>query len=65
MSTLAEMETKPLLTIKEFYDALGGAYGINSLYAAANAGKLKRIKVGRKSLIPRTELTEFLKREAA
>lgn len=65
MSTLAEPKTKPLLTMRELYDEYGGAFGINSLYTAAAAGKLKTVKVGRKILVPRSEIDAFIQREAA
>lgn len=63
MSKLAE--AKPLLTIPELYAEYGGAYGINNLYNAAAAGKLRSVRVGRKVLIPRSEIEAFIQRESA
>ncbi len=64
MSNVAETN-KPLLNIREFHSELGGAYGINALYNAAAVGKLKTVRVGRKVLIPRSEVEAFIQREAA
>ena len=65
MSTVAETKSKPLLTIPELHAEYGGAYGINNLYNAAAIGKLKTVKVGRKILVPRSEIEAFIQREAA
>lgn len=65
MSTVAETNSKPLLTIPELYAEYGGAYGINNLYNAAALGKLKTVRVGRKVLVPRSEIEAFIQREAA
>lgn len=64
MPTLAETKSKPLLTIPELYTEYGGAYGINSLYNAAAVGKLKTVRVGRKVLVPRSEVEAFIQRES-
>ena len=65
MQTLAEQPevTKPLLTLNEFFVELRGAIGRNSLYGYVQTGRIKHIRVGRKILIPRSELTEFPARE--
>ncbi|MCA9840006.1 MAG: helix-turn-helix domain-containing protein [Trueperaceae bacterium] len=57
--------TLPLvLTIQEFYEALEQTVGINSIRALVKAGQIKSIKVGNKHLIPRSEVTDWLQREA-
>ena len=56
---------KPFLSIPEFYRQLGGTVGTNSLYGLVRSGRIKSIKVGRKILIPRSELIDFPAREAA
>ena len=63
--TAIKNKPAPLLTIKQFHAELGGVYGLNNLYKAARTKQLKCVKVGNKFLIPRTELTAFLEREAA
>ena len=65
MQTVAEQSenAKPLLTPDEFLEGLQGTIGRNSLYGLLQAGRIKHIRVGRKILIPRSELTDFLLRE--
>ena len=63
MSKVAE-KLKPLLSIKELHAELGKAYGINALYNAAAVGKLKTVRVGRKVLVPRSEVEAFIQRES-
>ena len=41
-----------------------GTLGRNSVYGLIEAGRIKHIRLGRKILIPRSELEEFLIREA-
>ncbi len=53
---------KPLLTPEEFKKLIG--IGRNSVYGLLEARKIKSIRVGRKILIPRSELQDFLVREA-
>lgn len=58
-------ELKPLLTPDEFQRlALDGAIGRNSIYALIRSNRIKHIRVGRKILIPRSEVVEFARREA-
>lgn len=66
MQTLAEQPgaAKPLLTPDEFFEGLQKAIGRNSVYSLIQAGRIKHIHVGRKILIPRSELTDFPAREA-
>ena len=56
---------KPLLTPDEFCEGLRKVIGRNSIYGLIQANRIKHIKVGRKILIPRSELTDFPAREAA
>lgn len=65
MQTVAEptAETKPLLSPDEFLDAMQNTIGRNSLYGLIQAKRVKHIRLGRKILIPRSELTDFLVRE--
>jgi excisionase family DNA binding protein len=66
MQTVAEPHenTKPLLTPDEFWEGMQKVIGRNSLYGLIQAGRIKHIRVGRKILIPRSELTDFPVRES-
>ena len=66
MQTVAETgeNTKPLLTPDEFWEEMQKVIGRNSLYGLIQANRIKHIRVGRKILIPRSELTDFALREA-
>lgn len=57
-------KAKSLLTPDEFWAGLQKVIGRGSLYSLIQAGRIKHIRVGRKILIPRSELTEFPLREA-
>lgn len=65
MQTVAEQteNTKPLLTPDEFWEGMQKVIGRNSLYGLIQANRIKHIRVGRKILIPRSELTDFAARE--
>ena len=56
---------KPLLSPSEFFAEMKGAVGKNSLYGLIHDGRIKSIRIGRKILIPRSELIDFPAREAA
>lgn len=56
--------TKPLLTPDEFRDALGSAIGRGSIYELLRAGRIRHVKLGRKILIPRSEVEAFIERGA-
>lgn len=56
---------KPLLTVPELHVRFCGAYGLNSLYAAIRTGRLKSVRVGRKILVPASEVEDFIRREVA
>jgi hypothetical protein len=54
------------LTVKEFYHAIGGVIGLNTLYDYCRSKRIRCIKVrDRKLLILPSEVTEFFIREAA
>lgn len=55
---------KPFLSPSEFFTEMKGSIGKNSLYGFIHNGRIKSIRVGRKILIPRSELTDFPAREA-
>ena len=56
---------KPLLSPKEFRTlGLGGAVGRNTVYELIHANRIKHIKLGRKILIPASEIRDFPAREA-
>ena len=49
--------TKPFLTPMEFrVFALEEAIGINAIYALNRANRIKHIRIGRKILIPKSEI---------
>jgi excisionase family DNA binding protein len=60
-----EAALKPFLSPAEFFAEMKGTIGKNSLYGFVHSGRIKSIRVGRKILIPRSELTDFPAREAA
>jgi excisionase family DNA binding protein len=65
MTTLANThEEKALLSPKEVYEAFGGAIGYNAVYELVRSGRIKSIRLGRKILVPRSELEDWLEREA-
>lgn len=66
MSIQRQNETaeKPLLTPTEYLGEMRGAIGRNSLYGLIRAGRIRHVKVGRKILIPRSELENWLERES-
>lgn len=65
MQTVAEQSenAKPLLSPEEFIKAMQGTLGRNSVYGLIQANRIKHLRLGRKILIPRSELTDFLVRE--
>lgn len=56
-------DEKPLLTPREFKDRMP-MLGWGSLYEFLRAGRIKSVRVGKKYLIPSSELNEFIEREA-
>ena len=66
MSAFSSDDTqKRLLTVPELHLKYDGAYGLNSLYAAVKTGRLKSVRVGRKILVPASEVEDFIRREVA
>lgn len=59
---MAEQHTKALLTPREFKEQMPIGWG--SLYQFLRAGRIKSVRVGKKYLIPSSELNEFIEREA-
>ena len=57
--------TKPFFSPAEFSSEMHGYIGKNSLYGLLHSGRIKSVRIGRKFLIPRSELTDFPAREAA
>ena len=56
---------KPFLTPEEFRTiVLQKTIGKNSLYELIHANRIKHIRIGRKILIPRSEVAEFARRES-
>lgn len=51
------MQTE-LLTLSEFCKAVN--LGRTSVYKLINAGKVKALKLGKKTLVPRSSLDEFI-----
>ena len=60
----SQPELPKLLTITQFYEALDRTVGVNSVREAVRAGRIKSVEIGRKRLIPRSEVDEWPKREA-
>lgn len=54
--TLAEALANPFYTVAGFYQALGGTVGLQTIRAAVRSGRIRSVRVGRKRLIPKTEL---------
>lgn len=52
-----------LLTPEQFRQALGGAVGRNSIYELLKEGRIRSLSIGRKLLIPQSELTDWIQRE--
>lgn len=64
MNNPRQTPTLPLLTVRGFHQALGGAVGINTLRRAVRDGRIRSIQLGeRKRLIPTTELADWPQRE--
>lgn len=55
----------PFMSTAEFLAEMNGKIGKNSFYGLLHNGRIKSIRIGRKFLIPRSELTDFPAREAA
>ena len=60
----AHLQRKPLLSPDEFRDELKNTIGRNSIYELLQTGRIKHLKLGRKILIPASEIEAFPLREA-
>ncbi len=56
---------RPFMSTAEFLAEMDGKIGKNSFYGLLHSGRIKSVRIGRKFLIPRSELTDFPAREAA
>jgi excisionase family DNA binding protein len=56
---------KPAISPEEFREATGGAIGLHSIYRGLENGDIRSLRIGRKYLIPRSEVTAFFEREAS
>ncbi len=52
----------PFTNLNGLHRCLNGSIGINTLREWERSGKVKSVRVGRKILIPRSELTDLPKR---
>lgn len=52
-----------LLSVRDAAIAIG--VGRESAYQLVREGRLRAVRIGRRILVPRTELTAFVEREAA
>jgi excisionase family DNA binding protein len=53
-----------LLTVPAFQREIG-SLGRDTIYQPVHEGRIRSVRVGRKILIPRSELTAFVEREAS
>jgi excisionase family DNA binding protein len=58
------VEEEPLLSPKEFHAAMRGTIGRDSLYGLLEAKRIKSIRIGKRYLIPASEIRDFPAREA-
>ena len=57
------METQKItMTVPEAAKKLG--LGLNKTWSLVHSGKLRSVRVGRRFIIPHTELADFLERES-
>ena len=61
---LAQSELKPFLSPKQFREATGNMIGTNNLYGMLEAKVIRSVKIGRKYLIPASEVQDFPRRVA-
>lgn len=55
---------KPFLSPREFHRAMHGAIGLSAVYDALRANHIKSLRLGRKYLIPASEVGDFPRRVA-
>jgi excisionase family DNA binding protein len=53
-------ERSPFFTVREFYEANERKIGINTLREWVKRGRIKSVRVGKKFLVPKTELTRLV-----
>lgn len=53
----------PFLSPSELWEALGRRVGRQAIYEALNGGRIRCMRIGRKYLIPRTEIEDWPNRE--
>lgn len=53
-----------VMSVREFYDAIQGVIGLNTLYEFARSGRLRSVRIGRRLLILTSEVEDFFDREA-
>lgn len=51
-------------SLKALYEQFDRAIGLNTLYALVRSGRIRSVKVGRKILVPSSEVTEWPRRES-
>jgi excisionase family DNA binding protein len=51
-------------SIKELYEVYDRAIGINTLYAFVRSGRIRSVHLGRKVLVPSSEVTDWPRRES-
>jgi len=56
---------KPAISPEEYHGAIGKAMGLHSIYRGLERGDIRSLRVGRKYLIPRSEVTAFFERAAS
>ena len=56
--------TTPLVSPKKFHNCFGGGIGLNSIYEGVKSNRIRHIKIGRKILIPASEVEAWPLREA-
>ncbi len=61
--TMPQESPKPLLTPDEFRAALGNTIGRASINELLKTGRIKHVTIGRRLLIPRSEVETFVQRE--
>lgn len=53
---------KPLLSPEEFRQSMGGALGRGTIYELIRSHRIRHVRIGRKILIPSSEVSAFPER---
>ncbi len=61
---LAAHLENPFFTVRGLHQALGGTVGLHTIRAAIRSGRIRTVRVGRKHLIPKTELRRLAEMDA-